>query len=77
MIKAYVLITVKGSASRKVVDDAKQIEEVTSISAVTGLHDIIAVVRVAKIEDLFDIQNRIHDIDGILNTETAVVTKEL
>ncbi|MHA1450713.1 MAG: Lrp/AsnC ligand binding domain-containing protein [Candidatus Hodarchaeales archaeon] len=77
MIKAYMLMTVKGSASRRVVTEAKKIDEITSISAVTGIHDIIAVVRVEKIEDLFDITNRIHDIDGIINTETAVVTKEL
>ena len=77
MIVAYIMINVEVGKLAKVVEELKRIENIGNIAVVAGEFDIIVRVRVSSLEELFDVTERIHGIDGIERTTTHVVEKEI
>lgn len=77
MIKAYILIKTRVGKLESVLKDAKKIENVESISVVTGDVDLIIKVGVSKLEDLMKLTDEIQLIDGVKQTTTHVIEKEI
>ena len=77
MIKAYIMINAEIGKIAKVVEELKKIDGIGNIAVVAGEFDIIVRVRVKSVEELFDITEKIHKIDGIVRTTTHVVEKEV
>ena len=74
MIKAYVLIETTVGTSAKLLGGLKAIQEVRSISRVTGPHDIIALVETFDLEALGGfVEERIHTFPGVQRTITCVI----
>jgi DNA-binding Lrp family transcriptional regulator len=77
-ITAIIFFSVKHGATAQVAQALKKIPEITKITSVTGDYDIIAEAQVEQLERLHDIfVNDVDQIDGVQNTNTAVVLKEL
>ncbi len=77
-ITAIIFFSLKHGASAQVAQALKKIPEITKISSVTGDFDLIAEAQVDQLEQLHEIfVNKIDTFDGIINTTTAVVLKEL
>ncbi len=73
-VKAYVLIEAAPGASREVAAKAQKIDGVTSVSVVTGPHDVIALVETADAKALGDLLiTKLQKIEGIAGTMTDVV----
>lgn len=77
MIKAYIMINVDVGKITSVVEKLKLIEHIGNIAVVAGEFDIIVRVRVKSLEELYDITEMIHEIEGIVRTTTHVVEKEV
>ncbi len=74
MLKAYVLIETTVGTSPKLLSGLKAIQEVRSISRVTGPHDIIALIETVDLEALGGfVEERIHTFPGVQRTVTCVV----
>lgn len=73
MVTAIVLIDAE---TNRIPDLANRIAEMTGVTevfSVTGRHDLVAIVRVARNEDLADvISDRMRHLDGIVATETLI-----
>ena len=73
-IQAYVLIRVHPGKAKNVADEIAKIAGCRSVSTVTGRYDVIALVEADDLKGLGDlILQKIHAIDGVERTETAVV----
>ncbi len=77
MIKAYIMINAGVGKIARVVEKLKKIENIGNIAVVAGEFDIIVRVRVNSLEELFDITEKIHEIEGVVRTTTHVVEKEV
>lgn len=77
MIKAYILVRTKVGGLEKVLEKAKGIENIENISVVSGDYDLIIKVRVKNLEDLMKITDKLHLIEGIKQTVTYVIEKEI
>jgi len=76
LIMAYILMDIEIGRADEVLQELRKIEEATKISVTTGEYDIIILLEVPTLEDLYDITvKRIHMIPGIKETTTAVVEK--
>ncbi len=71
------MINVEVGKIAGVVEKLKKIDGIGNIAVVAGEFDIIVRVRVRSVEELFDITEKIHKIDGIVRTTTHVVEKEV
>jgi DNA-binding Lrp family transcriptional regulator len=77
-ITAIIFFSIKHNASKTVTDALKKITEITKLTSVTGDYDLIAEAQVDQLERLHDIfVNEIDSLDGIVNTVTSIVLKEL
>ncbi|TFG34883.1 Lrp/AsnC family transcriptional regulator [Candidatus Thorarchaeota archaeon] len=75
-IMAYILMEIEIGQTDEVVNQLREIEQATRISVTTGGYDIVMLLEVANLEELYDITvHRIHIIKGIKDTQTAVVEK--
>lgn len=75
MTEAFVLINVEKGRVKEVLERLKGMEEVLEVDAVTGVYDIIALVR-AENEDVLTrevLLGKIHNIPGITETSTAII----
>jgi len=77
MIRAYVMINVEVGSIMNVVNELKKIPNIRNIAVVAGEFDIIVRVSVGSLEELFNVTERIHKIDGIVRTTTHVIEKEV
>ncbi|MEX0568470.1 MAG: Lrp/AsnC family transcriptional regulator [Candidatus Njordarchaeota archaeon] len=77
MIRAFVMINVEVGKIAHVVEELKRIQNIENIAVVAGEFDIIVRVRVQSLEDLFEVTEKIHKINGIERTTTHVVEKEV
>ncbi|MGQ4891274.1 MAG: Lrp/AsnC ligand binding domain-containing protein [Candidatus Njordarchaeia archaeon] len=77
MISAYILINVKIGFIEKVMEDLKKIRNVKSVAITAGLYDLVVRVEVETLEELFQLTNKIHEIEGIERTNTHVIEKEI
>ena len=77
-VTAIIFFSLKHGASGPVAQALKKIPEITKLTSVTGDYDLIAEAHVDQLERLYEIfVNEIDPIEGIINTTTAVVLKEL
>ncbi len=77
-ITAIIFFSIKHNSFKPVVDTLKKIPEITKLTSVTGDYDLIAEIEVDQMEQLHDIfVNKIDPEEGIINTVTSVVMKEL
>ena len=71
--KAYILIETDVGKSRDVASDLRGLTGVTTVDAVTGPYDIIAVVEAPDLNAVGDlVTSRIHTISGIARTVTCL-----
>ncbi|NPD88116.1 MAG: Lrp/AsnC ligand binding domain-containing protein [Asgard group archaeon] len=77
-VSAYIFFIIKLGKTQEVIDQLRKIPEIVSVAVVTGEYDVIAKVIVENLEELYEIATqRIHMIEGIEDTQTAVVEKEV
>lgn len=73
MISAIVLIQATGDRIPEAAERIVEIEEVEAVYSVTGGVDLIALVQVARHEDLHDvIAGRLSKVDGVVETTTHI-----
>ncbi len=73
-IQAYVLIRTHPGKARNVAEAIAKIAGCRSVCAVTGRYDVIALLEAEDLKGLGDlILQKVHTIDGVERTETAVV----
>ncbi len=75
-VRAYILMRVEIGRTDEVLEELRHIDEAIRIAVTTGEYDIVILVEVDTLEDLYDITvRRMHKISGIAETTTAVVEK--
>ena len=75
-VQAYVLMEIELGHTDEVVSKLKAIDQATRVAVTTGVYDIVVLLEVNDLEELYDITvHRIHTIPGIKETSTAVVEK--
>ena len=77
MIKAYILIRAREGKLDNILREAKKLKNVENIAVLAGDHDIIIKAKVKEMEDLMKLTDEIQMIDGIKQTTTQVVEKEI
>ena len=76
MVRAYVLLTIEIGKVQKVIEDIKKIPGVTKADAVTGPYDAIVHIEASDLGELTrKILHDIHNIDGVIDTTTAIVVE--
>ncbi|GGP20692.1 AsnC family transcriptional regulator [Thermocladium modestius] len=76
MFEIFVLVQTKVGKAFQVTEQIRSIPGIKSTYTVTGPYDIIASMEIESIESLEDIIKRIHAIDGVERTLTAMVIKK-
>ena len=72
MVVAIVLIQVKAKTAEDVITAIENIEHVEKVHMVTGPYDVIAYADLPSRGDFRRFVNDIHDVEGVLRTETCV-----
>ncbi len=71
--KAYVLIETAVGKTKDVVVALKKVKGMTSVDAVTGPYDIIAVLEAPDLNTVGDlVTSRVHTVSGIVRTVTCL-----
>lgn len=71
-MQAYILISTEPAKPWKVAESTLQIDGVKTAHAVTGAFDVVAFVEVVNIDKLGRLLEKIHSINGVLKTQTAI-----
>ena len=75
-VKAYVLMEIEIGMTDTVVNHLRKIPQATKIAITTGGYDIVVLLEVDDLEQLYEITvHHIHNTPGIKDTQTAVVEK--
>ncbi|RLF45978.1 MAG: Lrp/AsnC family transcriptional regulator [Thermoplasmata archaeon] len=77
MIKAYILVRARVGKLENILKEAKKIENVENISVVAGDVDLIIKVKVDDLEKLMKLTDKLQLIDGVKQTTTYVIEKEI
>jgi DNA-binding Lrp family transcriptional regulator len=73
MVTAIVLIEAETNRIPELANQIVEMDGVTEVFSVAGRHDLVAIVKVARNEDLADvISDRMRHLDGIVATETMI-----
>ena len=73
MVTAIVLIKAETSRIPDLAEQITNMEGVSEVFSVAGRHDLVAIVRVSKNEELADvISDKMRHLDGIVETETMI-----
>ena len=72
MVVAIVLIQVKAKTAEDVITAIENIEHVEKVHMATGPYDVIAYADLPSRGDFRRFVNDIHDVEGVLRTETCV-----
>ncbi len=73
MVTAIVLIEAETNRIPSLADQIVNMDGVQEVFSVAGQHDLVAIVKVARNEDLADvISDRMRHLDGIVATETMI-----
>ncbi|AMQ18295.1 Lrp/AsnC family transcriptional regulator [Thermococcus peptonophilus] len=76
MVRAYVLLTVEIGKVESVIDALRKMPGVTKADAVTGPYDAIVHIEAKDLGELTrKILHDIHNIDGVIDTTTAIVVE--
>ena len=71
--KAFVLIETAVGKNREVVAAIRKLEGVTSVDAVTGTYDVIAIIQGESLNEIGEmVTGKIHPIPGISRTITCL-----
>jgi len=77
-VSAYIFFDVNLGSTQEVLEQLRGIACITKVAVVTGEWDMVARIEVENLEELYQItSNRIHLIKGIIDTQTAVIEKEI
>ena len=68
---------VEPGCSQETLSRMKRLQQIESVSVVSGHHDLIARVTVDDLERLHEITAEIHRIRGVMKTNTHVISKEI
>lgn len=68
---------VEPGCSQQTLIHLRRLQQIESVSVVSGHHDLIARVAVDDVERLHDITAEIHRIKGVMKTNTHVISKEI
>ncbi len=71
-MQAYILISTEPGKPWEVADSALQLNGVKTAHAVTGPFDVVAFVEFTNIDELGNLLEKIHSINGVLKTQTAI-----
>jgi len=71
-VQAYILISTDPGKPWEVAESTLQIEGVKVAQAVTGPFDVVAFVEFTNIDELAKLLEKIHSINGVLKTQTAI-----
>ncbi len=75
-VHAYILIHAVPGRAMEALDNVRRIPDVRTAAAVTGPHDIIALVEAPDIAQLGElVTNKIQQAGGVTNTLTCVVVR--
>ncbi|MBY9004614.1 MAG: Lrp/AsnC ligand binding domain-containing protein [Candidatus Lokiarchaeota archaeon] len=75
-MRAIILCKLGISVISKVIDELKEIPQITKVMSLTGDFDVLAEIEVESSEELFDIfANKIDLIDGIISSNTHLIMK--
>jgi DNA-binding Lrp family transcriptional regulator len=73
VLTAFVLIDAEPARVAELAEEVAAVEGVAEAYSVAGQADIVAVVRVRRIEDLADVvTRRLHALSGVTDTRTLV-----
>ncbi len=73
MVTAIVLIKAETSRIPELADEIAAMAGVSEVFSVAGRHDLVAIVRVSKNEELADvISDKMRPLNGIVETETMI-----
>ncbi len=72
MTRTYVLVRTKAGTMWNVRSDIEKIEGIVDVHVITGPYDLVALVNLPSTEDLKRLLDDIHDIDGVVSTETWI-----
>jgi DNA-binding Lrp family transcriptional regulator len=73
MVTAIVLIEAETNRIPELANQIVEMDGVTEVFSVAGRHDLVAIVKVPRNEDLADvISDRMRHLDGIVATETMI-----
>ena len=73
MVTAVVMIEAETEKINKLATQLVEIDAVTEVFSVAGRYDLVAIVRVARNEDLADaVGDEIRQLDGIVKSETLI-----
>jgi DNA-binding Lrp family transcriptional regulator len=73
MITAIVLIKAEVSRIPEVAEELVKLDGVSEVYSITGDHDLVAMVRVHRHEELAEvIPGRLNRIDGVVHTATHI-----
>ena len=71
-MQAYILISTDPGKPWEVAESTLQIEGAKVAQAVTGPFDVVAFVEFTNIDELAKLLEKIHSINGVLKTQTAI-----
>jgi DNA-binding Lrp family transcriptional regulator len=75
-VLAYILMDLELGKTDDVLAALRKIDEATTVAVTTGSYDIVVLLEVNNLEELYEITvQKIHKIPGIKETQTAVVEK--
>ncbi|HDI23716.1 MAG TPA: Lrp/AsnC family transcriptional regulator [Thermoplasmatales archaeon] len=77
MIKAYILVKARVGKLENILNEAKKVENVENISVVAGDVDLIIKVKVKSLEKLMELTDKLQMIDGVKQTTTYIIEKEI
>lgn len=73
MVTAIVLIKAETNRIPELADEIAAMTGVSEVFSVAGRHDLVAIVRVSKNEELADvISDKMRHLNGIVETETMI-----
>ena len=73
MVTAIVLIKAETSRIPDLAEQIADMDGVSEVFSVAGRHDLVAIVRVSKNEELADvISDKMRHLEGIVETETMI-----
>ncbi|MBS7611496.1 Lrp/AsnC family transcriptional regulator [Candidatus Bathyarchaeota archaeon] len=77
LLKALVLISARTSHPLSIVSEkVKKLRDVEAVYEVSGLYDIVAIIKGSDVSDLNNCIDEIRKIDGVESTNTLVVLRE-
>ncbi len=76
MVTFIILINVEKNRITAVAEELADMAEITEVYSVTGIYDLVAIVRTRTNDDVAElVTNRIGTVDGIEKTDTMLAFK--